>query len=98
MSSESPFTGTEPTAADKEAINNILLSLFFEWQDGMTEPGAKRDTELIKPFMELTGVSATSPLCIMYETFAAGVTAGLELSQRIDRIAAEENAGSNTTA
>ena len=93
MRAKAPFTGTTPTAADKAAIDNIMLSLFFAWQDEITAPGAKRDMEPLKPFMEETGVSASSGLCIMYEAFIAGVNSGLELAQTIYRIAAEANRG-----
>lgn len=77
------------TSNDKTAIDNLMLSLFFTWQNEITAQGAKRDMEPLKPFMELTGAEANSLLCIMYEAFIAGVCAGLELTQNIERISAE---------
>lgn len=89
MRDNAPFSG-KPTAADeKAAIDNIPLSFFEAWIDKITAPGAERDTEMLKPVMQLYGVRANSGLCAMYEAFVAGICAGLDLVHEIDRIAAE---------
>lgn len=89
MRDNTPFTGDMPTvtAEEKAFIDNLVLSLFFEWQDEITAPGAKRDMDPLKPFMELTGADASSWLCIMYEAFLAGINGGLEIAHRINSIA-----------
>ena len=90
MRANTPFTGNAPTDADKAAVDKIMLSLFFAWLDEIAAPGAKRDMEQLKPFMEITGAGASSGLCIMYEAFINGVNAGLELAQSIDRTTGEK--------
>lgn len=79
---------------DKDNYNAILYCLFNEWIDEIEEASETEKQEVqevMKHFAKIEGVKRESPLAMMFIGFGAGVTKGIELVTRIERISTKES-------